>query len=103
MCSRIIAVLLCSVSLVSGRASGQQLPPPTPLPIEPSAPPLVIIPQSRSAYEHWQYLAVDRRGQLRPRIVSTPEGAFRAVDGAPFPWRSNYPVELKPTAGNPAR
>jgi hypothetical protein len=98
MRSRIFATLLFLLTLPAGRTVAQQLPPPTPLPLEPSSPLVVYIPQSRSAYEHWQYRSVNRFGQQSTRIIYTPYGAFRAVDGAPYPWLETDPRYWKPTA-----
>jgi hypothetical protein len=96
---RILGVLLfVSLSLPTSRGVAQQLPPPTPLPPESTAPPLVFVPQGRSAYEHWQYRAVNRFGQSSIRIIYTPYGAYRAADGAPYPWLATDPLNWKPSA-----
>lgn len=75
------------------------LPPPERHGVGPTMPGGVVLPYHRvSAYAVWDYYAVDRRGRFRPRIIDTPYGAFRAVDGMPYPWVSTNSRYLMPYA-----
>jgi hypothetical protein len=55
-----------------------------------------------SAYEVWQNLAVDRNGFFRPRVVSTPYGAYYRYNGRPYPWMSVKPFDVAPAVTAPA-
>jgi hypothetical protein len=51
-------------------------------------------------YEVWQYLAVDRQGRFRPRVIYSPYGAYYLYSGAPFPWTATRPAEFMPYASD---
>jgi hypothetical protein len=61
------------------------LPQPRPLVVEVLPPAF----QRPNFSEHWQYLAVDRRGFFRTRVVQAPDFApvpFYAATGHPYPY-----------------
>jgi hypothetical protein len=88
------------------------LPPPRPLPGPRPVPvevwPPVYYPSvytRRSAYEVWQYYAVDKQGHWRPRVVYEPGGmAYYLYNGKPYPWASVHQHYFTPTIqGTPYR
>src|SRR5262245_56604081 len=64
----------------------------------PAAPPAFYYPAPprRSAYEVWQYYAVDRTGHFRARVAYTPGYSFYLYNGAPYPWTTTRPREFMP-------
>lgn len=88
-CLAVVALLLAVQA--SGRADPPPvLPPPRVIPAEPApvpAPVIVAYPRV-SAYAVWDLYAVDHRGAFKPRVISTPYGAFYPLTGKPYPWVS---------------
>jgi hypothetical protein len=72
---------------------GEPLPPPHAL----TPAPLLAYPRV-SRYEVWQYVGIDRQGYFKPLVVAAPYGAYYRVDGRPFPWIYNHPLEWMPYA-----
>jgi hypothetical protein len=51
-----------------------------------------------SRYAVWQFYGVDRTGHWRPRVISSPHGAFYLYNGAPYPGSYNQQTEIMPYA-----
>ena len=85
----LIAVAMLLMSQAIGRADPQPvLPPPRIVPVEPAPVPLIVAHPRISAYAVWDLYAVDHRGAFKPRVISTPYGAFYPLTGKPYPWVS---------------
>ena len=69
-------------------------------PFFPPPPPMPTSFYRTSAYEVWQNLAVDRSGYFRPRVLSTPYGAFYRYNGEPYPWTSTKQYNFMPYASD---
>ena len=94
-------VLTVALAAIGGAnlAADEPLPPPRTTPGEPvvivQTPPIVY---RASKYEVWQYLAPDRQGRFRPRVVYTPEGSYYMYSGQPYPWTTSQPQYFLPYA-----
>lgn len=74
---------------------------PPPMHVEPGfAPPSYQVPYYYrvSAYAVWDNYAVDRKGVFRPRVIETPRGAYRLIDGRPYPWITTHTTAYMPYA-----
>ncbi len=97
-----LSSLIVALSLInSNQESGKILPGSTPaiLFANPPAPETMVFFLKESAYSHWQNLAIDRLGNLRPRVVYSPQGAYYLYNGMSYPFvesrRGNFaPTEL---------
>ncbi len=50
-----------------------------------------------SMYDRWQYMAVDRGGYFRPRVVlNEPCDPYYLYNGKPYPWLSVRPRDFIP-------
>jgi len=100
-------LVLAGLALLPALGRADELPVPRPVFAPVLAPPLLAPPvyPRRSAYEVWQYYAVDRQGYFQPRVIYLPGNrAFYAFDGKPFPWAAVYPLEFTPgVQGTPYR
>jgi hypothetical protein len=86
---RFAAVALPFVVCAAPCAADEPLPPPRLV-----QPPTVVYVQPLvvyrvSAYEHYQYQAVDRFGRWRPRVVVVGDEGRYLYNGAPYPWVIN--------------
>ena len=61
------------------------------------APDKMIFYPKESAYNHWQYLAVDRLGNFRPRVVYSPNGSYYLYNGMPYPFTDSRTGNFSPT------
>jgi hypothetical protein len=108
-----IRCLAAVAFLLASQAWGQTDPPPTTLPPPRAVPgeaipepaPLIrepapdLLPYVRvSAYVVWDLYAVDRRGGFKPRVISTPYGAYYPLTGKPYPWVSTHSRSVMPYA-----
>jgi hypothetical protein len=77
------------------------LPPPHMVPPPPMPMELMLFPR-HNRYEVWQYSAVNRYGQWRPRVITTGDEGYYLYNGAPFPWVTTHPEEVMPRVMLPA-
>lgn len=100
----VVAAGLMGAPVVRG---GDPLPPPRSVPVVVWPAPVYTPPiyHRASAYDVWQYYAVDRQGQWRARVVSEPgERTYYLYNGQPYPWASVHPRYFTPTVqGTPYR
>jgi|GEM_PF-283755 len=94
--SLIIALNLISANpdFVEGIATR---PTPAILFADPPAPEKMIFYPKESAYNHWQYLAVDRLGNFRPRVVYSPNGSYYLHNGMSYPFTDSRTGNFSPT------
>src|SRR5262249_51721621 len=79
------------------------LPPPRPVaPGPPAVPYAAMTVHRKSAYDVWQNYGVDHYGRFRPRVISTPYGAYYRSNGAPYPWTLTHQNEILPYVVEPA-
>lgn len=81
-------------------------PPPADPDLKPLHPPKVRIaptpaPESltftrTSMYDRWQYMAVDRSGHFRPRVVLDDPCPYYLHDGKPYSWLGIRPLDIIP-------
>ena len=64
---------------------------------DPPAPDKMIFYPKESAYNHWQYLAVDRLGNFRPRVVYSPNGSYYLYNGMSYPFTDSRTGNFSPT------
>jgi hypothetical protein len=87
----------------------ERLPPPRQAPVELVAPLAPMPPMPAydrvSSYAVWQYYAVDRFNQWRPRVAISPYGgAYYLYDGSPYPFVPNQSYNVTTTMlGTPYR
>jgi hypothetical protein len=102
MIGLVARLVLVGFSLVLGglaAAAEPELPPgqfvPGPIP------PVYAYPAYHrvSRYDVWQYYAVDRQGQFRPRVIYSPYGQYYLYNHAPYPWAVVHPLEFMSYAG----
>jgi hypothetical protein len=72
-------------------------PPVHPQPVVVPAPVMFSQP---NPYDVWQVYAVDRQGFWRPRVVLTPAGPYRILDGAYSPYMAVRPRDVDPTVSD---
>jgi hypothetical protein len=58
----------------------------------------MIVPKRVSAYAVWDLYGVDRQGRFKPRVISTPYGAYYPLTGKPYPWTSTNMRAVMPYA-----
>jgi len=97
-----LLVLLYGFALGNAQAD-EPLPAPRLVPpgtiIQPDEANLIVIPHRVSQYEVWKYLAVDRQGRFRPRVILESSGdAYFLYNGAPYPWTTSSPRRYMPYA-----
>jgi hypothetical protein len=81
------------------------VPPPAPPPYALAGPGVALPPgigfYRPNPYDHWQAYSPDRYGRWRPRVLIVPgDGAFRAVDGRPYPYPYVHPSWFMPYASD---
>ena len=100
-------IVLGGVGGVGDVGRADTLPVPRPVPGTVVAAPVYAPPvyYRRSAYDVWQYYAVDHQGYFQPRVIYPPGGhAFYLYNGKPFPWASVNTWEFTPgVQGTPYR
>ena len=100
-------IVLGGWGTVGNVGQADTLPAPWPVPDAVAAPEVSAPPvdHRRSAYDVWQYYAVDRQGYFQPRVIYPPGGhAFYLYNGQPFPWASVNTQEFTPAVqGTPYR
>jgi hypothetical protein len=64
---------------------------------DPPSPEKMVFYPKESAYSHWQNLAVDRLGNLRPRVVYSPNGSFYLYNGMSYPFTDSRTGNFTPT------
>lgn len=42
----------------------------------------------------WRLYAIDQMGQVQPRVVYSPSGAYYQHNGAPYPWADTRPDDF---------
>ena len=94
------AVVLTVTSLPVAAADPElkQLHPParvTPAPAPMPAPESMTFTRT-SMYDRWQYMAVDRGGQFRPRVVLDYPCIYYLGDGKPYHWLGIKPLDVIP-------
>jgi hypothetical protein len=81
----------------------EQFPPPKqavpmPMPLaEPSFVPYPILPPPPPRLDSrmgWAYFAPNGFGQMRPRVVLSPSGAYYQYNGQPYPWTTTPRQQL---------
>lgn len=90
------AVLLSGLGQAPEADKEQPLPPPRLLPRQ--QPESVVVPvhpayRRTSRYAIWEYYGVDRSGNFRPQVIWGPSGAYYLIDGQPYFWPLNHPLE----------
>jgi hypothetical protein len=88
---RMLILTVLTTTTPAFAADGSGLTPladaPLPMPTPVVAPPLGGVPVGfyrPSRLDVWQYYAVDRAGNFRPRVALRPEGSFYLLNGAPY-------------------
>ena len=64
---------------------------------DPPPPEKMVFYPKESAYSHWQNLAMDRLGNLRPRVVYSPNGSFYLYNGMSYPFTDSRTGNFAPT------
>jgi hypothetical protein len=55
----------------------------------------VMLPYERvDRYAVWQYVAPDRMGRFRPRVIYSPQGAYYLFNGAPFLYTATHTLNF---------
>jgi hypothetical protein len=84
----VVALLLTIHDFTRAEPPATELPAPRPAPAQvvPAPEPVFLVPKRVSAYAVWDLYAPDRQGRFKPRVFSTPYGAFYPLTGQPYPW-----------------
>jgi hypothetical protein len=95
------AVVLLLTGLSGPAPESEVLPAPQPVeaPVRvyalPSLPPGIGFVRP-NPYHVWTYYGVNNQGQMAPRVLEGPYGAFAPPDGRPFPWTSVHETSYRP-------
>jgi hypothetical protein len=61
----------------------------------------LLLPYERvNRYEVWQYVAPDRQGRFRPRVIYSPFGAYYLYNGEPYLFAATRSLDFMPYASD---
>ena len=96
-----LSSLIIALNLISANPNNVEDIPTRPTPAilfaDPPSPEKMVFFPKESAYNHWQYLAVDRLGNLRPRVVYSPNGSYYLHNGMSYPFSDLRTGNFSPT------